>query len=153
MWSVRFVPRQMSCSEKNMRGAKLLHLPLSPRLASPKGFALVHKHTLCPIFWLGLFISFYSRRKFACVRRLQTADLRWAVPAGPQHRLAHCLFQVRFSDDGNSSRSSCGSVNTPQCCCSVFVTTWLSFLQQHSLSLGLVNQPDLKNLPVITLNS
>lgn len=114
VWSMRFVPRQMSCGEKNMCGAKcyICHSRLAS-LGWRDSLWCINIHFVpfsdsvrccfCVLF-------FYSRRKFACVRRVQTTDLRWAVSAGPQHWLAHCLFQVRWAMTGTTAGPPVGAL-------------------------------------------
>lgn len=68
------------------------------RIHCSREHSRAHNRTLCSISSGSSSDSvcccFHSWRKFACVCRLQTENLRWAVPAGPQHWLAHHLFQV-----------------------------------------------------------
>lgn len=146
MWSVRFVPRQMSCSEKNMCGAKCYIC--RSRLASLRWrdllwcmnihFVPFSDSVRCCFFFLFLF--FHSRRKFACVCRLQTTDLRWAVSAGPQHRLAHCLFQVRLAMTAAAAHFTVYiSVFNNR---NKLLTTALSKVAALFLSMSLVNEPE-----------
>lgn len=111
--------------KENVR-REVLHLPLSPRLASPRS-ALVQKHTICPIFWLGalLFFSLFflqPEEVCLCVQAANKGSTMSSIcrPSTPTGTLF--VSGTLNNNNSNNSRTSFGGVNTLQCV-SQFLTT------------------------------
>lgn len=91
----------------------------SAALASPRS-ALVQKHTICPIFWLGALLFFYLfvlqlEEVCLCVQAANKGSTMSSIcrPSTPTGTLF--VSGTLNNNNSNNSRTSSGGMNTLQC--------------------------------------